>query len=108
MIKKVNGNIPAAAKTALTSKDKGGKFKACYDERSGHFLASMARYDRKAAALLAAEYGYRPDIERLEDINASWAAFRFNGNGPTGYTEVEIGTRGAFLVWAFPVLKMEQ
>lgn len=104
MINKIKGNMPAGLKSKLKG---DSKFKYCYDERSGHFLASMARYDRKAAALLAVEYGYRPDIERLEDISASWAAFRFNGNGPTGYTEVEAGTRGAFPVWAFPVLQME-
>lgn len=107
MIKKINGNIPAAAKHALTSKDKGGKFKACYDERSGHFLANKARYSPKEAVELAAEQGYRPDIERLEDISTSWAAFRFNGNAPTGYVEVEPGTRGAFAVWAFSVLDWE-
>lgn len=108
MIKKVNGNIPAAAKTALTSKDKGGKFKACYDERSGHFLANKEKFDRRGAAYEAVEQGYRPDIERLEDISVSWAAYRFNGNSRSGYAEVEAGTRGAFPVWAFPVLVMEQ
>lgn len=107
MIKKINGNIPTAAKAALTSKDKGGKFKACYDERSGHFIANKAKYGPKEAVQLAAEQGYRPDIERLEDISISWAAYRFNGNGPTGYMEVESGTRGAFPVWAFPVLDWE-
>lgn len=109
MIKKINGGkIPQQIKTALASKDKGGKFKACYDERSGHFIANKAKYKPSEAAALAMEQGYRPDIERLEDISISWAAFRFNGNSPSGYAEVEAGTRGAFPVWAFPVLVMEQ
>ena len=107
MIKTFKGKLPSVAKNALASKDKGGKFKACYDDRSGHFIANKARYDRKGAVMAAAEQGYRPDIEQLEDISISWAAFRFNGNSPSGYAEVEAGTRGAFPVWAFPVLVME-
>ena len=108
MLKTIKGKLPGAAKSALASKDKGGKFKACYDERSGHFLANKEKYDRRGAAYEAVEQGYRPDIERLEDISVSWAAYRFNGNSRSGYAEVEPGTRGAFPVWAFPVLVMEQ
>lgn len=84
-----------------------GEFKYCYDKRNGHFLANWWRYTAKEAAQLAIDNGWRPDVEGLEDIRQSWAAYRFNGNGPSGYTETYEGARGAFKVWAFPVFRAE-
>ena len=100
------GKIPAKVRQALRRR---GRKDWHYNEQTGHY---MARYDAyksaKAAAMAAIENGYRPDIERLEDIRMGWAAFRFNGNAPARYCEVEELARGAFRVWIFPAIALEE
>lgn len=99
---KIHCKMPAKVRAAFKKRN---KFTIHYDEQSGHLLISKALYPtRQAAVKVAAENGYRPDIDQMEDIHIGWAAFRFNGNGPTRYAEVESGARGAFPVWIFPAL----
>ena len=98
----VYGKIPTRVRAAMKSKN---RFKCSYDPESGHFIASKAIYNtRQDAIRAAAEQGLRPDVDQLEDVRLGWAAFRFNGTGPSRYCEVDAGARGAFPVWIFPVI----
>lgn len=101
----VYGRIPTKVRAALKSKS---RFKCGYDPGSGHFIASKTAYDTRQAAIgAAAEQGIRPDVDQLEDVRLGWAAFRFNGTGPSRYCEVDAGARGAFPVWIFPAILPE-
>lgn len=106
MDKQLKGKVPPEIKKAM--RKTGSKFKGCYVESTGHYIANAHKFTARQAAAQAIEEGYRPDIECLEDIRPGWAAYRFNGLGPTGYTEVEEGSRGAFPVWIMPVFVQEE
>ena len=54
------------------------------------------------AAEKAAAAGFRLDIDRVEDIQLGWAAFRLTKTGGE-YKEVEPGAKGAFAIWVIPV-----
>lgn len=100
-----SGKIPAKARFILKSKSR----KNWHYNDQGYYIARHDVYkSAKAAAMSAIQNGYRPDIERLEDIRLSWAAYRFNGNKLPHFTEVEENDRGAFRVWIFPVLLREE
>ena len=98
----IQGKVPPKVRAAFKNKN---RFTCCYCSETGHYMVSRALYGtRQAAIKAAAENGYRPDIENIEDIQLGWAAFRFNGVSNSRYMEVEAGARGAFLVWLFPVI----
>jgi hypothetical protein len=98
----IQGKVPAKVRAAFRTKN---RFTCCYEQESGHFIASKAIHDtRQDAIRAAAEQGMRPDVESMDDIRLGWAAWRFNGTGPSRYCEVDEGARGAFPVWIFPVI----
>lgn len=101
MNKTFTGKIPKPIKQKIKNTDR--KFKSCYDAAAGHYLVNRDKYTAKQAAELAVEAGYILDIYGLEDIRQGYAAFRFNGLSPSGYTEVDEGARGSFPVWIMPV-----
>lgn len=99
------GKIPAKVRAVLKTR---GRKNWHYNDQ-GYYIARHDVYkSAKAAAMAAIENGYRPDIERLEDIRMSWAAYRFNGTRPPRFCEVEEHDRGAFRVWIFPAIPREE
>lgn len=98
------GKIPAKARSILKSR---GRKNWHYNDQ-GYYIARHDAYkSAKAVAMAAIENGYRLDIENLEDVRMSWAAYRFNGTQPPRFCEVEENARGAFRVWIFPAIPRE-